>query len=133
MEDLTDINEILKYLTSVGYSYKYNDKYIILYSEYFLDLHISTRDIFRCYKKIYMNQTDCQLLNSLLINCQICYKYVGNNYNMRVGCAIYPDKIDLYFNGKYISRFKNINDLMTYINEHYPECIRQVDIKIALK
>jgi hypothetical protein len=138
MADLTDIDKILEYLATVGISYEYENVdgklYLIsLNCEYFTEWKLDFSYLTSFYKQIYIDQTMYRLLDNLLINCRICDKYVENNYNMHVEYAIYRDKFDLYFKGKYIARFKNIDDLMTYINKNYPEHIRQGDIKIALK
>jgi hypothetical protein len=133
MADLTDINEILEYLTSVGFSYKCGDKCVILNSEYFIDWEILISEMPRCYKHICASQTGCQLLDDLLINCEICEKYTENNYDISVRYKLFGHGFKVIFHNKCVNKPENIEYLMAYMRENHPECIRPVDIKIALK
>jgi hypothetical protein len=134
MADLTDIDEILKYLYTVGYSHKHIDRiYISLISEYGVS-DIKKQVLIKEYKYYYDCQINYQSLDNLLINCGICEKYKENDYDI---CIIYfppyeGGEFKLYFHGN-VSKFKNIDNLIKHINENHPECIRQEDIKIALK
>jgi hypothetical protein len=47
---------------------------------------------------------------------------------------VYDETGELSFrSGEHYIDFANVNDLLEYLAENYPECIRNNDIKIALK
>jgi hypothetical protein len=139
---LTDINEIIEYLTSIGISCKYifpSHKraliHIELKSEY-LNCEYDVEFIIRHYERFYNSQKCSKLLNNLL-SCSISSNYVDYiNCNVHVWCQIGGDGnivINVNFNDDTVGVFKDINDLMEFMNKNYPEWVRPVDIKIALK
>jgi len=140
MEDLTDIDEILEYLTTIGINYMCRDDRISLSSEY-INSCFDRRNLIKYYKGFYNTQKFYQLLDNLLVNCKICYKYKETKYNIQIAYDMY---YDTYYNdhgifqvynkrGRCVGDFKTIEDLMTYMQENHSECVRQDDIKIALK
>jgi hypothetical protein len=133
MEYLTDIKEILEYLASVGLNHTY-DEYgsIHINSEYYEFSCHTVPDVTKRYKLLCIKHEEYKLLDSLLINCQIHDKYKECEYNVMISSDIYCGII-LCFHNNLVNKFKNINDLIAYIQEYHPECIRQNDIKIALK
>jgi hypothetical protein len=132
MEDLTDIDEILKYLASVGISSRYNNGCILLNSEYIYDC-LEVRHLNKDYKGLYNTQKFYQLLDNLFVNCQIGIKYDKIKYNIIIAYYDIHGLFQVYKCGGCVGDFKTIEDLMTYMRENHSECVRQVDIKIALK
>jgi hypothetical protein len=132
-DELTDINEILEYLTTVGISHKYymGDQ-ICLNSEYCYDYVRCKAFIVEHYKLIYKTHENYKLLDKLFINCKICDKYEEPAKHVQM-CS-FNNLIQLKYDGaKNITYFDSINDLIAHMHKNHPECIRQYDIKIALK
>jgi len=49
-------------------------------------------------------------------------------------CYCVHDNTSIYLHGiHYVQSFSNIKDFLEYLDKKYPECIRNNDIKIALK
>jgi len=132
MADLTDINEILEYLTTVGINCKYvAEDNIEISSEYQSTCRVW--NIIDHYKILYEKHLRCKLLDNLFIYCQIDKKYIECKYNVRISYSIYfKSYSSLYCHGCDL-KIKNIDVLMLHMQKNHPECIRQEDIKIALK
>jgi hypothetical protein len=135
MADLTDIEEILEYLATIGFSYYHYhyeyDEYVNLTSEYYTTVH-SKDTMIRNYKGLYTATKYLKLLDNLLINCQIGNKYKENNYSIEIDYFIHDNTFNVHKDGHFLT-CKDINNLMPYMQENHPKCIRQNDIKIALK
>jgi len=133
MDNLTDINEILKYLATFGISSRYNNNGCIwLNSEYCENISRHPLDLIKCYRFIYMGHEYYKLLDDLLINCQIGDKYFRKSgYDIEIYYSFYENYFSLHTT-KYF-RFDCINDLLAHMREKHSECIRPVEIKIALK
>jgi hypothetical protein len=129
--ELTDIDEILEYLASVGINHAYDkDGRICLNSEYYQSVLFNPAVVY--YRNICAANKNYNLLDNLLINCQICDKYEECNYKIRIMCPVFGNNFSVW-EGEYVTQFEDINELIKFMHENYPECIRPADIKIALK
>jgi hypothetical protein len=90
-------------------------------------------NIINYYKVLCENHLQYKLLDNLFICCQINEKYIECKYNVRI---LYSSHFKSYSSlcghGCELD-IKNIDDLILHMQKNHPECIRQEDIKIALK
>jgi hypothetical protein len=133
MNELTDINEILDYLATFNINHDYYRDVVRLTSEYFDRKHFDIDYLTAHYRSVCVLHKNYELFDSLFVNCIIDSKYKESNYNIQflseADCFCFMYRA----HDKYIKAFKDINGLITYMQENYPECVRPVDIKIALK
>jgi hypothetical protein len=132
MADLTDIDEILEYLATIGISHRKYYNAVSLISEYYQNDICYIINLIGYYKKLYISHEYYNILDNLLRYCSIGNKYKHSRYNTKITYSVYDEIFSLY-RDEFIFKFQDINDLITHINKHYPECIKQEDIKIALK
>jgi len=79
-------------------------------------------------------------INILRNICNMCDEIVENTYfinykfnNLNLEICQFNYSILLFKKYTEIGKFNNVNDFLEYLTKNYPECIRNNDIKIALK